>query len=160
MMSAVSFSFARLGDWPQPLIDLLERQRSLVDQLAGLAQSQAALIAERRTERLLELLEQRQSIIDDFTAAQGEMSAMTEHLDERIAGLGTPQRDRIRTLINAIGERLGEVMQRDQEDQAHLRSERDQVHGELQGVGTARAARNAYGPAATPSINRFADRRG
>ena len=160
MMSAVSMPFARVSDWSEPLIDVLERQRSLVDRLADLAQSQAALIAARRTERLLELLEQRQSIIDEFTAAQNEMTVMTERLDERIAGLGAPQRDRVRTLINAISTRLGEIMHRDQEDQAHLRSERDQVHGELQGVGAARAARNAYAPASASAVNRFADRKG
>jgi hypothetical protein len=145
--------------WPQSLIGLLERQRVMVDRLVELAQSQSALIAESSTDRLLELLAERQGVIDEFTASQGTLSSLTQGLDERLENVSAEQRDHIKAVINVIGERLSQVMKRDEQDQAALKSNRQQVRRELTDIGTARTARSAYLTGA-PSSNRFADRRG
>lgn len=146
--------------WPAPLIRLLEQQHALVERLVSLARSQGGLIAHRNTDRLMELLAQRQAIIDQFTRSQQELTEMTGRLDQRLAGVGPAQRERIRSLITEIGERLGEIMQRDQEDQASLRGHRDQTRDELHGVGAVRAARSAYHPSPSAPANRFADQKG
>jgi hypothetical protein len=143
--------------WPQPLIDVLVRQRILVDELSGLAQRQAALIADGRAEHLMELLGRRQTVIDQFTASQSLMADLTRDLDARLRTVTSQQRDLIRSLIASIGDRLADIMKRDEHDQAALRSGRDQVRRELTALGAGRAARSAYlaGPASNP---RLADR--
>lgn len=145
--------------WPQSLIDVLERQHDMVQRLAALAQGQSALIEESSTDQLLELLAQRQSIIDEFTQSQRELTELTRDLDRRLEGVPESQCDRIRLLIDRIGDGLAQVMQRDEQDQATLRYGREQVRQELSTLGTARQARNAY-TTVQGDRNRYADRRG
>jgi hypothetical protein len=156
-MMPLSENSTAIADWPDGLIDVLERQRALVEELASMSRLQAGLIAERRTDRLLELLSRRQIVIDEFTVCQAQMSAMSHDLDRRLSGVAPPRRDRIRGLIGGIGERLREVMQRDHEDQAAMHGGREALLGEISGLGNVRQARAAYGPAPT-NVNRFADR--
>ena len=159
-MKTLSPSSSTVADaWPQPLIDVLERQQSLVEQLTALAGTQAALIAERRTDRLLDLLSRRQSIIDEFTVCQAQMAALSHDLDRRISLAAPAQRERIRGLIASISEALRGVMDRDQQDEAALDSGRSAVLAEMSGLDSGRVARAAYGPPA-PAVNRFADRHG
>lgn len=145
--------------WPQSLIDVLERQHDMVQRLAALAQGQSSLIEESSTDQLLELLAQRQSIIDEFTQSQHELTELTRDLDRRLEGVPESQCDRIRLLIDRIGDGLAQVMQRDEQDQATLRHGREQVRQELSTLGTARQARNAY-TTVQSDRNRYADRRG
>lgn len=156
-MMPLSENSAAIADWPDALIDVLERQQTLVEQLVSMSQTQAGLIAERRTDHLLELLSRRQTVIDEFTVCQTQMSAMSRDLDRRLTTVSPPQRERIRGLIGDIGERLREVMQRDHQDQAALHGGREAVLSEISGLDNGRQARAAYGPAAT-GVNRFADR--
>ena len=158
-MTSLSVSPTRASDWPERLIGVLERQKAMIDELVALAQAQAGLIAERHTDRLLELLARRQSIIDEFKAAQGEMSHLTHDLDERLAGAAAPVRERIRALLSGIGHSLRDVMRHDQEDQARLRVGRDAVLQEMTSMDAGRHARHAYAPTSVNG-NRFADRRG
>lgn len=159
-MKTLSSPHVTADAWPQPLISVLERQQQLVEQLAALAETQASLIAERRTERLLELLGRRQTIIDEFTVCQSEMGALSQDLDHRLSQTGEPQRERIRTLIGAIGNRLRHVMERDQQDEAALHHGRNAVLAEMTEVKAGSAARNAYQGRPTGVVNRFADQQG
>jgi hypothetical protein len=143
----------------QSLLALLQQQRAMVDELVRLSQSQAALIAEGRTDRLLDLLAKRQAIIDGFTASQSRLAELTGGLDDRMGGAPAQERDRIKSLINEIGERLAQVMKRDEADQKQLRTSRDHVVQEMAKLGTARQAQGAY-RTNVPSTTRFADQHG
>ena len=156
-MSAINPAMTR--PWPQSLLDLLERQQHIVDQLVTLAESQADLITDRRTDRLLDLLSRRQALIDAFTASQHELTELTQGLNERLRGVSTVQRDRIKSLIDDIGHRLSLVMRRDELDQGLLRTSRDEIKQELVNTGAARQARAAYLPQRL-GTNCFADQRG
>lgn len=144
--------------WPHALLDLLHKQRVMVDELAQLAESQAALIAESHTDRLLDLLARRQILIDQFTASQVEVAGLTTGLDHRLESVSAAQRDRIKTLISEISERLAHIMRRDEQDQVSLCSTRDLIKNEMSSLGTARQARSAY--VGSPAMNRYADQRG
>lgn len=146
--------------WPQALLDVLERQHSLLDALDELSRSQSALIAERRTDRLLELLSQRQSHIDEFTVCQAQMTVLSQDIDRRLAQVDTTVRERIRGLIGGIGGRLRELMQRDQQDQAALHAGRSAVMADMSSLDAGRAARAAYGPTPAGNANRYADQKG
>lgn len=144
--------------WPQSLLELLERQQGMVDQLVELAQSQASLIAGSHTDRLLEILTRRQSIIDEFTASQSHLTELTRGLDHNLDTVATLDRDRIKSFISEIGQRLALILDRDEQDQASLRTQSSQIKQELNSLGTARQARHAY--QGTSATNRFADRHG
>jgi len=144
--------------WPQSLIDLLERQHALVQNLDTLAGQQAEFIQQSATDQLMVLLAKRQSIIDQFTSSQAELAGLTQGMDDRLLQATNDQRDRIKALIAEIGDRLAGVMQRDEVDQASLRTNRDSIKQEISNLGTARQARGAY--ASKSSSTRYADRRG
>ncbi|MCP3903352.1 MAG: flagellar protein FlgN [Planctomycetes bacterium] len=145
--------------WSDELLAVLERQHALVEELAGLASRQAALVERRQTDALLALLDDRERIITQFTRSQAEMTRFTEDLDTRLGAVDDAERTRIQTLMGQIGDRLTEVMQRDAEDQQVLETARGEVKSELSTLNRSRQARHAY-QGGGPGANRFADERG
>ena len=140
------------------LIGMLERQQELVDRLDRLAEGQIALIDAGASDELLELLGDRQRIMDELAAGQGGMTGLAEVLrsgDDVAEG----QRDRISRLVDEIGDRLSRIVNRDEQDRARLRTNRERTAREISGLRTARQAQHAYVNARTRS-NRFADRQG
>ncbi len=140
------------------LIGMLERQQELVARLDQLAEGQIALIDSGASDELLELLGDRQRIMDELAAAQDGMTGLAEVLrggDDVADG----QRDRISGLVDEIGDRLSRIVNRDEQDRARLRTGRERTAREMSGLRTARQAQHAYVNARTRS-NRFADRQG
>lgn len=142
---------------PGALIDVLERQHALVSELAVLAERQAQLIERAATDELLALLTRRQTLIDSFTGSQEELNALTGTGD--LAAVPAAERARIEALIDDIGRRLAEVMERDERDQQSLEAARGRTRRDLSALDSARTARRAY-VAAPATSNRFADERG
>lgn len=112
-------SAAAVAPWPEAMIEVLERQHSLLDQLEGMSASQAAFIAEQRTDRLLALLSRRQALIDDLTGCQVEMATLSNTID-RNCSVSRPTQDRLNILIGSVSGRLRELMRRDRRDEAAL----------------------------------------
>ena len=146
-------------DWAGSLIQLLEAQEALVSDLAALARQQAELIRGSRTDALLSLLTRRQHLIERFADAQEELGKLTADLDARLQTVSEAQRRRIQSLISGIGDRLAQVMQRDEQDQQVLEAARNRTKDELAAVGATRQARRAY-LSGRAVDNRFADQRG
>jgi len=143
-------------DWPENLIALLERQQTLVDQLAGLADRQAALVEQGHTDALLGLLTQRQGVIDEFTGVQADLGRFSENLERRLQSIDERRRVRIQDLLKTIGAGLAEVMERDEKDQKTLEAARHQSKRELASLDSGRQARHAY-VGSRKVTNRFAD---
>lgn len=140
------------------LLKLLERQQALVEQLAGLADRQRALIDTSDTDRLLAVLAQRQGIMDQFTAGQDSLGRLTEAA--RREGATEPaMQQRIGTLIEDITSRLARIMRHDEQDRDLLGASRDRVGKALTGLSVAKEARRTYLRARTVN-NRFSDRHG
>jgi flagellar biosynthesis/type III secretory pathway chaperone len=140
------------------LLEILRQQHDMLNRLAEMVRSQSNMIADGRIDQLLSLLANRQSLIDQFTASQSQMSELTRNLDERLESASGETRDEIRALIQEIGELLSQVMQSDQQDQARLEAGKNRIKQELSSTGAARQARNAY--MASDSKPKFADGRG
>ncbi len=140
------------------LIKLLERQQALAEQLAGLANRQAALIDARDTDDLLVLLTHRQRIMDQFTAGQDSLARLSEATHRAEPG-SSDAHQRIGALIEDISDRLTGIMRLDERDRDLLETNRDSIGAALNGLATAREARLAYLNARAVT-NRFADRRG
>ena len=140
------------------LLKLLERQQALVEQLAGLADRQRALIDTADTDRLLAVLAQRQGIMDQFTAGQDSLARLTEAA--RRAGATEPaMQQRIGELIEDITSRLAQIMRHDEQDRSLLGASRDRAGEALTGLSVAKEARRTYLRARTVN-NRFSDRHG
>jgi hypothetical protein len=145
--------------WPDELMDVLNQQHALVDELSDLADRQAELIRDGQTDALLSLLTQRQGIIDRFAGTQADLGRLTENIEARLQTVDETTRRTVQRLLADIGERLAEVMQRDEQDQQALEAARSATSHEIGSLGAARQARRAYlgGRAVN---NRFADQRG
>jgi hypothetical protein len=140
-------------------IELLERQRELVAELAGVSERQGTLIESGGADALLGLLSARQQIMDRFAANQDRLADLNESLRGSAARFGDAQRQRIAGLVESIGARLGEILERDERDRACLEARRDGMGRTLANLGAARQAHDAY--TRRRSVwNRFADRRG
>jgi hypothetical protein len=165
--------------WYDRLLHVLVEQQNLVAKLDGLAETQRSLIADGRADALLELLGRRQSVIDEFTAAQAKLAELgggedagggeAATLDARLSGpdVTSQQREHVRSLIDDIGARLAAVLKRDEQDQIALRGGRDEVRKQMQSFELSRQARSAYvgtasgpGKAGAAAGARFADRHG
>ncbi len=140
------------------LIKLLERQQALVEQLADLADRQAALIDAADTDGLLAVLGQRQGIMDQFTAGQDSLARLTEAA-RREGATDPAMQQRIGALIEDITNRLAQIMRLDEKDRTVLGASRDRVGEALKGLSVAKEARRTYLRARTVN-NRFSDRHG
>jgi len=130
----------RPNDWPDAIIRLLERQEHLIGQLSDLVKQQTGMIVNEQTDDLLELLSERQQIIERFTASQEELGKLTEHLDLSLADVDGTRRDRIEQLIDTVGVRLDDVMLQDEIDQQKLQD----AGGDGDLLGDTAAGREAY----------------
>ena len=145
--------------WSDALLEVLNRQRDAVTELAELAERQGELIESGKTGRLLALLTHRQRLIERFGETQRQLGEMTDDMDERMDAVADAVRARIQDLIAEIGDRLSDVMKRDEADQQALEDARGARRKEIAALDANRSARQAYvGRPATPS--RFADERG
>jgi chromosome segregation ATPase len=140
------------------LIQLLLRQQELVGQLDKLADGQMALIDTGASDALLELLGDRQKIMDELAAGQERLNSLSEALRGR-GEVADGERDRIAQLRDDIAQRLSRIVSRDEQDRARLRTTRDRTAEALSGLHTAKQAQRAYVKARAKN-NRFADRRG
>lgn len=137
------------------LIRLLTGQQDLVDRLDTLAGHQHTLIESGDCEALLDLLAQRQEVMDRFLAGQDGL----DRLARSARDAGDDARKRIGGLIAAITGGLDRIVSRDEEDRARLEISRDRASDERDVVRTARQARRAYVRAGAGDP-RFADRQG
>jgi hypothetical protein len=140
------------------LIELLLHQKDLVAQLDRLADGQMELIDSGASDALLDLLGDRQRIVDELTASQDSVVGLSRSLHGR-EDIAAGVRDRITALVDDISDRLLRVADRDEQDRARLRTARDRAAEGLSQVRTAKRARQAYVNDRTTN-NRFADRRG
>lgn len=146
--------------WPDALLEILERQRALLDELAGLAERQRTLVAGGEGDALLALLGRRQDLVDRIVRGQERFAALATDLDARLESIDAARRDRLRALLHRVGTRLAEVLESDEADRRALEARRDEVAKEIAGNDAHRSARRAYRSSGATDGARFADRRG
>jgi hypothetical protein len=124
---------------------LLAQQQELFVRLDGLSSQQAALIQRDETDRLLEVLGERQLVVDEI----GRMNAMLEPWRQRwgsfIAGLGAEERERIRRQVDAVAQLAERIARRDDADRGMLEQRKGSLAAELGQVDRGRGAMAAYG---------------
>lgn len=137
---------------------LLSQQESLYARLDALGDRQSELVAAEETDRLLELLAERQGIIDGIAQVDELLGPYKTRWPAVMEALPPEERERVRRRLDALSAVMGRIARRDEADRASLQQRRDSVAVELAQIGRGRGALAAYGgprPGASP---RFQDR--
>jgi len=138
---------------------LLDEQEALFVRLDALSKRQHELVDGERTDELLRLLAERQSVIDGIGDLALELQPYRERWDSVLIEAKPEQRDRLSQQVERLSDLASRVAARDDADRKLMESRRDSLAGELAGTGRARGAVAAYGgaPAQRP-VAKFQDR--
>lgn len=135
---AVPIDFGRLRR-------LLDEQETLFVRLDALSKRQRALVEEERTDELLRLLTERQTVIDAVGGIAREVQPYRDRWEAVLAEASAEQRERFSEQIERVAELASRVAARDDADRKLMEQRRDTLAGELAGAGRARGAVAAYG---------------
>jgi len=140
-------------------VALLTEQRDLYRQLARLAEQQRGLITGDHPERLLDVLAERQRLIDRLTATGRELKPHQMNWRQVREQLPAPQAREIDALVAEVNTLLSDILKQDEADTALLsarKSETARAMGTLQvsrRAGTAYAAAAGYGSGQTSGLD-------
>lgn len=137
---------------------LLGRQQALFDRLDALGQRQSELIEGDEADGLLELLSERQRLIDGIAEVSGLLEPFKSRWAAVMEELPGAQRERVRRRLDALAGLTARIAQRDEADRQNLERRRDAVAMELAQVSRGRGALAAYGGGRPVSGAKFQDR--
>ncbi|MBL0921115.1 MAG: hypothetical protein IBJ10_03185 [Phycisphaerales bacterium] len=141
------------------LVRLVERQHGRFVALDALSERQRAAIDAGDADALLTVLGERQTIVDDITAAGEEMAPFNARWDELVQALSSPDRAALAARVAELQRLSLRVADADERDRVALESRRASLVDDIAGVVKSRGAIAAYGPA-RPAQPRFHDREG
>lgn len=130
------------------LLGLLDRQRQLYRTLQGLVDKQAELVTAGNPDGLLQVLAQRQTLLEDVKKTNDALLPFRQRWDAVCQMLDDSQRTQATAAINEINERLQTIMRRDQKDSEMLQLRCRGIGQELQTSRVGRTAIRAYDGAA------------
>ena len=136
---------------------LLERQHDLFRQLDGLSQRQSVLVTEGQTEALLEVLGDRQRLIDGIAETNAFLEPYRCRWDGVMSGLAEGTRSRMRMRLDAMALLADGIARRDEQDRLELERRRNAVAGELAQINRGRGAVSAYGAQPGAPVPTFRD---
>jgi hypothetical protein len=138
---------------------ILTEQRTVYRSLQTLSERQGGLIASGDTSSLLDLLTQRQQVVERLTEINGQSEPYKAQWSTFWGGLTTEQRDQLRGLIGDVQDLIDAIMSQDEKDYNELERSRDQVGADVQHVHRGTAGHRAYvRPAAVEA--KYADHQG
>lgn len=145
--------------WHAEYIAVLDVQRGLYVQLDELSVRQGALIGGDDVQPLLDLLEERQTLIDQLLRSSVTVEKLRTAWESCSPSLPQARRDEVSGKVADLARLAAQVSLRDDSDHANLKTKLDAVAAELAEVATSRRAVSAYGGvgAAPP---KFQDREG
>jgi hypothetical protein len=137
---------------------LLGRQHELFRELDGLSQRQTVLVAQGQTEALLEVLGDRQRVIDGIAETNAFLEPYRSRWDAVTAGLPEATRARMRTRLDAMALLADGIARRDEADRMELEQRRNAVAAEMAQISRGRGAVSAYGAVKSDPPPTFSDR--
>ncbi|MBU0640563.1 MAG: flagellar protein FlgN [Planctomycetes bacterium] len=129
---------------PQRLVALLTRQRDLYQQLRELSERQRSLISGNRPEMLLNILRDRQTLVNGLATLNEQLAPFRRGWDGMYAQLPEDTRDQASALLTQINELLRVILKTDQEDSALLAARKRAVASEMGALSSGRSANAAY----------------
>jgi predicted nuclease with TOPRIM domain len=147
--------------WSPRLRRILDEQIQAYEELLGLAESQAALIDEDRSDELISLLASRQTIVERATRIGQRLEPFTSRWDDLSPRLEPGQRREIAERTSRLDGLLERIAALDDADRRRLEKRRDEVGRDIHALASKRSAVAAYGGAARPQpAPRYQDRQG
>ena len=98
------------------MISLLSEQRDLYARLASLADHQRSLIADREPERLLEVLGERQKIVDRLESLAERLRPRQRQWQQIREQMADSERQRADQLVSETNALLSAIIQKDEAD--------------------------------------------
>lgn len=126
------------------LLTLLVEQRDLYQRLRDLSQRQRSLVSENRPESLLNILSDRQQLIQALAKINHRLSGYRSNWEDCYARLTPEAQRQASALLEQINLALAEILKADREDTEILSARRFAVSQELSQVGRQQAAGQAY----------------
>jgi hypothetical protein len=144
------------------LIDLLDQQRRIYLKLQDLGRTQSQLVAAGDAEPLLELLGQRQLLIDHLSQINSSIEPYKKSWPVVWGSLDEPSRVRVQGLIDHVQNLLDQIVEQDSKDRAALTVHRERIADDLGQLRRGSNVNRAYGRRDTgpDSRNRYTDEQG
>ncbi len=124
---------------------LLDTQHELFDRLDALSQQQSSFIRADETDRLLNLLTERQRVIDQIAGTNAKLDPYRGRWEAFMDELPPTNRERVRKRLDAVAKLADQIAQRDEVDRRELQTRRDAMAHELTKIDNGRGAVAAYG---------------
>ena len=141
---------------------LLGHQRTLFRRLSTLATRQRSLIVQDDARRLMELLAERQTLVDGLTGLSRRLAPYRENWTAMFASMDEGERREVSGLLEEANTALGTILRDDGRDCEALAAKRDEISQRLSeriSVGAASGAYAASGKS-TAHVGYLADTEG
>jgi chorismate mutase len=132
------------------LLDLLVSQHELYRQLRRLAMAQHDLIAAEDPTGLLNLLSQRQRLIDQLAEINLKLEPARADWKRVESMLTTEQRGKAQKLVEQVGQLLAEILQADEADSKVLSARKQVIGQKIQATAASAQVQAAYRRVAGP----------
>ena len=126
------------------VLGLLDRQVSLYGKLETLAQKQRALITNEDTAPLLKVLAQRQRLTTALQEINDQIAPFRSDWPRFKQSMAPIDRARVEELVRQANERLGNLLDQDEQDVRMLSARKQRVGSMLKGVCSGKQAIAAY----------------
>ena len=140
-----------------PVILALSEQVACYRKLAKLAELQHRCVQNSHTERLLEILRDRQQLIDQLAAHERTIAAAKGRWAEFTAGLSAESRERAETLLGETRKLLEQITNADRDDVMALQQQKAGLGRQIRQAAVSRQLNRNYAVAAygrsTPRVD-------
>ena len=145
-------------DWVLQLERELSNRSRLVDRLDEAVGRQGTLIQEENASALIDLLGQRQIVVDEIELGAERLAELLDRFEREGSQLPLPRITAVRELVRRIADRLDAVLAADAHACTSVNGLLSRLSGELEGAAVANRAVHAYHAPGTPDA-RFSDRK-
>ena len=131
-----------------PVITALEEQVSCYRRLAKLAETQHQYVQQSQTERLLEVLQRRQEVLDQIAALEVSLAPAKGRWAIYLDGLPAGGRPAVGALLAEKRRLLEEITAADKDDALVLQQRKISLGRQIGQAGAAKAVNRTYAAAA------------
>lgn len=139
------------------LVQLLEHQRVLYRRLRLLADRQRALVLAEDSNSLIELLSERQQLVDGLVHLTSKMAPFRSRWTQLFQQMDDTARRQVTTLLEEVNGSLSAILTCDSNDTATLKARRDSAAQQLSTMGENARAGAAYSERSSASLGTYAE---
>lgn len=141
------------------MVELLRHQQVLYRRLRQLSERQNLLVTREDPEALLQLLSERQRLVDGLVGLSAQLAPFREKWSEVYNSLSEPKRREVAELLEEANQSLGAILSSDSKDSATLTARKQGIAAELANYGAAGRATAAYASAGATGQTSYAEAR-